>query len=87
LNLSARCGVAADSPGVSTAEGYFRSQSATRGMEGRVKGGVGGGGARLTPMGREVLSLYRAMEDHAATAVVGDMAKLRALMVEIPPEY
>jgi len=27
------------------------------------------------------------MEDHAATAVVGDMAKLRALMVEIPPEY
>jgi molybdate transport system regulatory protein len=56
-------------------------------MEGRVKGGVGGGGARLTPMGREVLSLYRAMEDHAATAVVGDMAKLRALMVEIPPEY
>ena len=52
-----------------------------------MKGGVGGGGARLTPMGREVLSLYRAMEDHAATAVVGDMAKLRALMVEIPPEY
>jgi len=32
------------------------------------------------------LSLYRTMEDHAATAVVGDMAKLRALMVEQPPE-
>jgi molybdate transport system regulatory protein len=51
-----------------------------------TKGGIGGGGACLTIMGREVLSLYRTMEDHAATAVVGDMAKLRALMVEQPPE-
>jgi len=38
-----------------------------------TKGGIGGGGARLTLMGREVLALYRAMEDHAATAVSGDM--------------
>ena len=51
-----------------------------------AKGGIGGGGARLTPMGQQVLSLYRAMEDHAATAVVADMEKLRALMVEEPPE-
>ena len=51
-----------------------------------TKGGIGGGGARLTVMGREVLSLYRTMEDHAAAAVVADMAKLRALMVERPPE-
>ena len=51
-----------------------------------TKGGVGGGGARLTSMGREVLVLYRAMEDHAATAVVNDMERLRALMVEKPPE-
>lgn len=51
-----------------------------------AKGGVGGGGARLTAMGQEVLALYRTMEDHAATAVVADMAKLRALMVEEPPE-
>jgi molybdate transport system regulatory protein len=51
-----------------------------------TKGGFGGGGARLTAMGQEVLSLYRAMEDHAATAVVADMKKLRALMVEEPPE-
>lgn len=50
------------------------------------KGGVGGGGARLTPTGNQVLSLYRAMEDHAATAVIADMEKLRALMVEEPPE-
>jgi molybdate transport system regulatory protein len=51
-----------------------------------TKGGVGGGGARLTEMGREVLALYRAMEDHAATAVVPDMARLRSLMVKQPPE-
>ena len=51
-----------------------------------TKGGLGGGGARLTAMGQEVFSLYRTMEDHAATAVISDMEKLRALMVEEPPE-
>ena len=50
-----------------------------------AKGGVGGG-ARLTAMGREVLTLYRAMEDHAAAAVVSDMERLRALMLHEPPE-
>jgi molybdate transport system regulatory protein len=51
-----------------------------------TKGGVGGGGARLTSMGREVLSLYRAMEDHATAAVMSEMENLRALMVDKPPE-
>lgn len=51
-----------------------------------AKGGIGGGGARLTAMGREVLALYRAMEDHTAAAVMSDMEKLRALMVDEPPE-
>lgn len=51
-----------------------------------AKGGIGGGGARLTIMGREVLELYRAMEDHAATAVIPDMEKLRKLMADNPPE-
>jgi molybdate transport system regulatory protein len=51
-----------------------------------VKGGSGGGGARLTGTGREVLALYRPMEDHATTAVMSDMDKLRALMVDEPPE-
>jgi hypothetical protein len=37
-------------------------------------------------MGREVLALYRAMEDHATTAIMSDMERLRALMVEQPPE-
>jgi molybdate transport system regulatory protein len=51
-----------------------------------AKGGIGGGGARLTAMGREVLALYRAMEDHAAAAVTLAMEKLRRLMVNQPPE-
>ena len=51
-----------------------------------TKGGIGGGGARVTAIGHKVLSLYRAMEDHAAAAVVSDMEKLRALMVDEPPE-
>lgn len=51
-----------------------------------TKGGIGGGGARLTATGREVLALYRSMEDHAATAVIPDMERLRALMVDEPPE-
>jgi molybdate transport system regulatory protein len=51
-----------------------------------AKGGIGGGGARLTAMGREVLALYRAVEDHAATAVIPDMEKLRKLMADQPPE-
>jgi len=51
-----------------------------------AKGGIGGGGARLPSTGREVLALYRTMEDHAATAVISDMEKLRALMVDEPPE-
>ena len=51
-----------------------------------AKGGIGGGGARLTATGERVLALYRAMEDHAATAVLGDMEKLRSLLVTEPPE-
>ena len=51
-----------------------------------AKGGMGGGGARLTAIGCKVLALYRAMEDHAAAAVTSDMETLRALMIEQPPE-
>jgi molybdate transport system regulatory protein len=40
-----------------------------------IKGGLGGGGTRLTAMGREALSLYRTMEDHATTAVIGEHGK------------
>src|ERR1700730_8983814 len=44
-----------------------------------TKGGVGGGGARLTSMGSEVLALYRAMEDDAATAVPAISSEIKAL--------
>jgi hypothetical protein len=50
-----------------------------------AKGGIGGGGARLTSMGREVLTLYRKMEGYAATSVMSDMEKLRALMIGDSP--
>ena len=45
-------------------------------------GGAGGGHAELTPSGREVLALYRALEAHAA-ADTADLDKIRALL---PPE-
>lgn len=51
-----------------------------------AKGGVGGGGARLTRIGKEVLAIYRAMEKHASTAVVADIEELRKLMAERPQE-
>jgi molybdate transport system regulatory protein len=51
-----------------------------------AKGGIGGGGARLTATGERVLALYGAMEDHAASAVLADMEKLRALLAPEPPE-
>ena len=51
-----------------------------------AKGGIGGGGARLTALGREVLALYRAMEEHAAAAVTRDMDELRDLLADRTPE-
>ena len=42
-----------------------------------VTGGRGGGGARLTPLGRRVLKLYRAMEHQARKAFQADWLKLR----------
>lgn len=42
------------------------------------RGGKGGGGARLTPTGREVLTLYRAMEEQSLRAVQATWKKLRA---------
>ena len=51
-----------------------------------AKGGIGGGGARLTATGEQLLALYRAMEDHAASAVTADMEEFRGLLVPDPPE-
>ena len=43
-------------------------------------GGKRGGGARLTPLGREVLARYRAMEDKATKSVAGEMRRFRKLL-------
>ena len=44
-------------------------------------GGSGGGGARLTRLGRDVVGRYRAIEGAATTAVASD---LRALKTSLP---
>jgi molybdate transport system regulatory protein len=44
------------------------------------KGGVGGGGAILTPLGREVLSIYRRMERKALRAIQPDLDVLQKLL-------
>ena len=43
-------------------------------------GGAGGGGARITARGRDVLKRYRAMEEKAAGAIDRDMAEFAKLM-------
>ena len=43
-------------------------------------GGRRGGGARLTPFGRDVLARYRRMEAKAQTALRRDMAAFRKLL-------
>jgi molybdate transport system regulatory protein len=45
------------------------------------KGGIGGGGsARLTEAGRNVLTRYRAMEVEANAVIAAGVAELRGLM-------
>jgi molybdate transport system regulatory protein len=47
-------------------------------------GGTGGGGARLTRLGRDVAGRYRAIEGAAATATAADLRALRASLPERP---
>ena len=42
-----------------------------------AKGGRAGGGARLTPLGAEVLAAYRRMQARTARAIEGDLAGLK----------
>ncbi len=51
-----------------------------------TKGGTHGGGAQLTPTGREILERYRAMEARATEAVAADMREFRRFMAERPPK-
>jgi molybdate transport system regulatory protein len=47
-----------------------------------AKGGSKGGGARLTPLGADVLSRYRRMEAKAERAIASELAQLRRRMVQ-----
>ena len=47
-------------------------------------GGQNGGGSTLTPMGLEVVRLYRAIEARATKACAPDISALLKLMAELP---
>ena len=47
-------------------------------------GGSGGGGARLTKLGRDVVGRYRAIEGAAATASAADLRALKAALSSRP---
>ncbi len=47
-------------------------------------GGSGGGGARLTPLGWDVVGRYRAIEGAAATASAADLRALKAALPNQP---
>jgi molybdate transport system regulatory protein len=52
-----------------------------------TRGGPKGGGARLTPLGHDVLDRYRAMEAKAAASLAPDMAAFRDLMISGPEDH
>lgn len=56
------------------------NQSFTAELVSTATGGKGGGGARLTEAGREVLERYRAIEAKAAAAVGEDIADFNRLL-------
>lgn len=66
---------------VETMNGLFRGPLVVR-----DRGGAGGGGAQLTPLGEEVLARYRRLEALAAEAGAGEIAALQSLLApEVPP--
>ncbi len=48
-------------------------------------GGAGGGGATLLPLGAEVVRLYRALEQGAASAGAAELERLQAVLATPPP--
>lgn len=51
-----------------------------------VSGGRGGGGARVTALGRDVLDRYDAMERTAADSLRGQMRAFAALLSDSPAD-
>jgi molybdate transport system regulatory protein len=47
-----------------------------------AKGGAGGGGATLTPLGRRMLAAYRALENAAARAGARELAAMRRALAK-----
>lgn len=47
-------------------------------------GGDGGGGARLTPFGEEVLTRYRVMQAHADAAIAAELESFCRLLAKSP---
>lgn len=60
---------------VDTLNGYFHAPLVVS-----SKGGKAGGGAALTPLGAQVLALYRRMETTAIAATRADLDTLRSLV-------
>jgi molybdate transport system regulatory protein len=48
-------------------------------------GGRGGGGARVTEAGRDVLARYRAMEETASASIRDEIDAFEALLADPPP--
>lgn len=51
-----------------------------------AKGGAGGGGAALTPLGQRVLDAYRRLEHAAAEAGAAELATMRRALRSNPPK-
>jgi len=66
---------------IGTLNAMFRAPLVTR-----TRGGAGGGGAALTETGREVLALYRRMEDETAQVGAAQLDTLQGLLRDIPDE-
>lgn len=51
-----------------------------------ASGGKGGGGARVTELGQEVLRRYHSMEDTAVASVRDQIVEFSSLLAENPPD-
>ena len=51
-----------------------------------VKGGAGGGGASLTPLGSRIVAAYRRVEERAAAACAAELATMQHALRRPDPE-
>ena len=56
----------------------------TKPLVAAVKGGTRGGGARLTPLGEDVLARFRRMQTSSSRAIARDLAALKRVMRKAP---